>query len=68
MLNFSTWQLAWELGYTITIPIVALALVGRMLDKRFETSPWLLLAGIVVSIIVSSFMVYRKVKDVIRKY
>ncbi len=65
MLNFSTWQLAWELGYTITIPIVALALVGRMLDKRFETSPWLLLAGIVVSIIVSSFMVYRKVKKIL---
>lgn len=64
--NFNAWQLAWELGYTIAIPIVLLALFGRFLDRQFDSSPWLLLAGIVVSIIISSTIVYRKVSKIIR--
>lgn len=63
--NWSAWQLAWELGYTVAIPIVALALLGRFADKAWGTSPWLLLAGIVGSIIISSFLVYRKVKKIL---
>ncbi|MDO8594030.1 MAG: AtpZ/AtpI family protein [bacterium] len=64
--DFNAWQLAWELGYTIAIPIVVLALVGRWGDKKLETSPWLLLAGIVVSIFITSFAVYRKVKGILK--
>ncbi|MBI4142941.1 AtpZ/AtpI family protein [Candidatus Uhrbacteria bacterium] len=63
------WQavaLAWELGYTIAIPIVLLALGGRFLDRRFGTSPWLLLLGILLSIIVSSIAITMKVRRIIR--
>lgn len=63
--GFNAWQLAWELGYTIAIPIVVLALVGRWADKAWGTSPWMLLAGVVVSIIISSALVYRKVKKIL---
>lgn len=63
--DFSAWQFAWELGYTIAIPIVVLALVGRWADKAWGTSPWMLLAGIVLSIIISSALVYRKVKKIL---
>jgi len=66
--NFSAWQFAWELGCTIAIPIVILALVGRFADRYFDSSPWLLLTGIVLSALLSSVLVYRKVKDVIQKY
>lgn len=58
-------SLAWQLGYTIAIPIVVLALVGRMLDKRFGTSPWLLLAGIFVSLFVSTIAIYYKTINII---
>ena len=58
--------MAWELGYTIAVPIVLLALVGRFADKHFETSPWLLLAGILLSIIVSSALVYRKISPILK--
>ena len=61
--NQETWSalsLAWQLGYTIAIPLIVLALVGRFLDKRFGTSPWLLLVGIFLSIIISTFSVYYK--------
>lgn len=52
--------LAWQLGYTIAIPLVVLALLGRFADKYWHTSPWLLLVGIFLSLGVSTFAVYRK--------
>ena len=66
----STWNalaLAWELGYTIAVPIVVLALAGRLLDRKFGTSPWLLLAGILVSIVISTVSVYLKTIKIIGK-
>ncbi len=60
--------LAWELGYTIAIPIVVLALAGRFLDKNFGTSPILLLVGIFVSVLLTSFLVYRKTKKVLSQF
>lgn len=53
-------SLAFELGYTIAVPLVVLALTGRLLDSRYQTSPWFLLAGILLSIVVSSWLVYKK--------
>jgi ATP synthase protein I len=53
-------SLAWQLGYSIAIPLVILALLGRFLDKRFGTSPWLLLAGVLLSLVISTFAVYFK--------
>ncbi|HEY4479085.1 MAG TPA: AtpZ/AtpI family protein [Candidatus Paceibacterota bacterium] len=57
---------ALELGFTIAIPIVLLALLGRLLDRWWGTSPWLLLIGIFVSMIVSIALIYKKTKDVLR--
>ncbi|MDP3245090.1 MAG: AtpZ/AtpI family protein [bacterium] len=62
---FSALSLAWELGYTIAIPIVVFALLGRLIDKWLGTSPWLLLIGIFLSIIISSYGVYFKVIKII---
>jgi F0F1-type ATP synthase assembly protein I len=65
--SFSALSFAWELGYTIAVPIVVLALLGRFLDKKLGTSPWLLLAGILLSIVVSSYAIYKKTLDIIGK-
>ncbi len=62
------WQalsLAWELGYTIAIPLVVLALAGRLADKVFFTSPWLLLGGVLFSIVISTWLVYKKTKVIV---
>jgi F0F1-type ATP synthase assembly protein I len=64
------WQalgLAWELGYTIAVPLVILALVGRWADQTFHTSPWLLLTGIGLSIMASSLLLVRKFKQIINR-
>ena len=65
----STWfalSLAWQLGYTIAIPVVVFGLLGRFLDKKLDTSPLLLLIGIFASITVSSIGVYRKTIAIIQ--
>jgi F0F1-type ATP synthase assembly protein I len=64
--QFSALGLAWELGYTIAVPLVALALLGRFLDKKLGTAPWLLLLGILISIAVSSWAVYKKTLDIMK--
>jgi len=40
---------------------VLFALGGRYLDKQLGTSPWLLLAGLAISLVLTSFIVYHKV-------
>jgi len=64
--QFSAVGLAWELGYTIAVPLVALALLGRWIDKKLGTSPWILLLGILVSIAISSWLVYKKTLDILK--
>lgn len=59
-------QLAWELGYAIAVPLVLLALGGRFLDKKLDSSPWFLIAGILISIAISSYIVYKKVIKIIK--
>jgi hypothetical protein len=58
--------LAWEMGYTIAIPLVLLALGGRILDRWLGIAPWLMLAGIGTSIAISSIAITRKIKSVCR--
>jgi len=66
--NINIWSFAWELGYSISLPIVIFALAGRFLDRKFDTSPWIMLIGILVSIMISSHIVYKKTIKVIDKY
>lgn len=62
-----TLALAWELGYTIAVPLVVLAFGGRLFDRRLGTSPLLLLAGILCAIIASSIGVTVKVTRILRE-
>lgn len=58
---------AWRLGYSITIPLVILLLVGRWLDKKFGTSPWLLIAGLVLSFITTNILMFREAMRVMQQ-
>ncbi|MDD3486960.1 MAG: AtpZ/AtpI family protein [Candidatus Moranbacteria bacterium] len=64
---FSALSLAWEMGYTIAVPIVVFALSGRYADKKLETSPWFLLGGILLSTLLSSWLIWKKTLDIIGK-
>ena len=60
-----TLSLAWELGYVIAVPIVILAAGGRFLDNRYDTSPIFLISGILLSILVSGTLVFKKAKRIL---
>ncbi len=64
--NWSALGFAWELGYSIAIPLVLFAMGGRYLDKMWGTSPWILLLGIFISIIATTFVVYQKTVKIIK--
>ncbi len=64
--SWSALGFAWELGYSIVIPLVLLALGGRLLDKKMGTSPWFLLGGILFSIGITTFIVYTKTIQIIK--
>lgn len=65
--TFSALSLAWELGYSIALPLVIFALLGRWLDGKLATSPWLFLLGIILAVSISSYLVYRKTMEIIRR-
>ena len=67
--NTSSWSalgFAWELGYSIVVPLVLFALGGRYLDKKMGTSPWMLLGGLAISIVLTSIVTYYKVTKELR--
>ena len=65
--GWSAVSLAWELGYTIAVPLTVLALGGRLLDKKIDTSPWIMLIGILVALIISGTAVYWKIVKIINE-
>ena len=68
--GLSMWQalgFAWEMGYNMAIPLIFLALGGRLLDRYLETSPLFLLIGIMLSIIASSILVGMKAVEIIKR-
>ena len=64
---FSMWQFAWQLGYTLSIPLVGGVLLGHWLDGRLNTGPWLLIAGLLIGITLSSLAVVRQLNQAMVK-
>ncbi len=54
---------AYDVGFAIMIPLVILAVLGRLLDQKFGTSPLFLIAGLLLSLITTGFMIYKKTKS-----
>ena len=57
--------MVWELGYIIAVPAVLFAFGGRMLDKSLDTSPFLLMAGLGLALMLSMAIIYRKVEKLL---
>ncbi|MDD5109837.1 MAG: AtpZ/AtpI family protein [Patescibacteria group bacterium] len=58
---------AWRLGYSIAVPLVILLLAGRLLDKKFGTSPWFLLVGLGISFVITNILMFREAFRVMRQ-
>jgi F0F1-type ATP synthase assembly protein I len=62
---FSSLGLVGNLGFQIAAPLILFAVVGRALDVRFHTSPWFLLGGILLSIILSSIAITKNILTIL---
>lgn len=60
-------SLAGQLGYTIAIPLVILALAGRFLDKKLGSSPICLLGGVLLSLVITSVWAYKKSAEIMKE-
>jgi hypothetical protein len=60
---FRLLPIAVGLGFEIAIPIVILALAGRYADKALGTSPVLLLAGSLLAVGISMYLIFKKTKE-----
>lgn len=54
---------AFDLGFAIIIPLIIFALGGRLMDKKFHTSPFFLITGILISLFFTGYAVYKKSKQ-----
>ena len=60
-------RLAWDMGWLIAIPAVALGFGGAYLDKNMGTSPVFILVGLGVALVLSFLGVRRKLKEILEK-
>lgn len=56
---------AFEVGSAIAIPLVVFALGGRVLDRNFDTGHLFLIVGLLLSLISTGIIIYKKVKNFI---
>lgn len=63
--QFHALGIALEMGYLIALPLVGFALAGSFLDSALNTKPLILLFSILLAIVISSVLVYRKTKEMI---
>lgn len=61
-------RIVGEFGGLIAIPVVAFVLLGRWLDVRWGTKPWMTIGAFVLAALVSGIMVWRRTKDVAKEY
>ncbi|MFA7253947.1 MAG: AtpZ/AtpI family protein [Patescibacteria group bacterium] len=52
-----------QIGISVAVPLVALAFLGRYLDQKFGTSPYLMLAGLVIATVI----VYFTLREIVRR-
>lgn len=55
-------RIVGEFGAIIAVPVVLLAMLGKYLDGKYGTSPWLLIAGFTLAFALSSVSVYSRAK------
>ena len=55
-------RLVTELGFIISLPLLAMVLIGVKLDRWLEKSPLFLIIGIGIAALVSTILVAQKVR------
>ena len=57
----------WDVFFSVSIPTVVFALIGRWLDMTWHTSPYATIAGLLLSLVVSGLLIWRKATDMSKR-
>lgn len=66
----SPWQalgLVGDIGVQIALPTVGFALLGRWCDKRYGTSPFGVILGLAVALVVVGVLIVKQGKDIAKR-
>ncbi len=63
-----SFSLIGQVGFATAIPLVLFGLLGRYLDHRFGTSPYLTLTGLALATIIVYFTLRQIVKRAIKVF
>lgn len=55
-------KFAYDLGISICIPLLVLAGLGIWLDRKFDTKPLFMIAGLLLSLITTGISINKKIK------
>ena len=54
---------AFEVGSAIALPLVIFAFIGRFIDKVYGTTPLFLIIGLLLSLVSTGIIIWKKVKN-----
>lgn len=60
----NVWALAGEIGLLLALPLVILVPLAVKLDKALQTLPLFLIGSLILSLVISTVAVARKVKQI----
>lgn len=53
---------AFDVGMAIAGPLAVFAFIGRTIDKSYDTSPLFLIIGLLLSLVSTGIIIWKKVK------
>jgi hypothetical protein len=60
-------SLAFDLGFVIALPLVAFGLLGKYLDAKYGTEPWITLGSIALAITTTTVWLTKKLKGYLKQ-
>lgn len=61
-------RIVGDFGLTIAIPVVFFSWVGKQLDIKYDSGPWLTILGFVLAALISAVSINRKAKQLGREF
>lgn len=57
-----------QIGLTTAIPLVFFGLLGRYIDQKYGTGPYLMLFGFAIATVIVYFAIKKLVKEAIKEF
>ncbi|MFH0928410.1 MAG: AtpZ/AtpI family protein [bacterium] len=51
-----------EIAVEIAVPVVVFSMIGKWLDQKYQTAPYLLIASFVLAFALTAYIIWKRVK------